>query len=171
MTSTRSLLIVRHGVAQSRDAFAATGQDDSLRPLTSTGRQRMKAVAKGIQVLVPSIDVLAASPLVRARQTADILSSRYDGITRASTEALEPERHPNALAAWLKRLPAGNIAVVGHEPHLGILITWLMSGRTESRVSMRKGGACLLEISGRPAPGAATMQWLLTPAQLIRLGK
>jgi phosphohistidine phosphatase len=171
MTSTRSLLIIRHAVAESRDAFAELGQDDALRPLTAAGREKMKQTAIGIRALVPTIDVLAASPLVRAQQTADIVASRYEGLTRVTTESLEPERHPAALAAWLRRQPPGTVAVVGHEPHLGLVITWLMSGLMESRVRMRKGGACLLEISGRPAAGTATLQWILTPAQLIRLGK
>lgn len=166
MTDTRLLLVVRHAVAESREVFAESGADDALRPLTADGRRRMKRVARGLNMLVPKLDLLAASPLVRARQTADILASRYRGITVVTTESLEPKARPPAFAAWLRKQPGETIAVVGHEPHLGMLITWLMTGLAGSRVRLRKGGACLLEVSGQPRAGAAIMDWTLTPSQL-----
>lgn len=131
----------------------------------------MKRVAKRLHALVPTVDVLAASPLVRAQQTADILASRYDGLTCSTLAVLEPDRSPAAFAAWLRKQPQGTVAVVGHEPHLGIVATWLMTGVAEPRVRMRKGGACLLELTGRRAAGVATLQWLLTPAQLLRVAR
>jgi hypothetical protein len=51
------------------------------------------------------------------------------------------------------------------------LVTWCMTGQVESRVALRKGGACLLEFSARPAAGGATLQWALTPSQLRRIGR
>lgn len=166
MIATRQLLIVRHAVAESREAFAESGEDDALRPLTADGRRSMKRVAKGIHTLVPTLDVIAASPLVRAQQTAQVLASRYDGVTVTTTESLEPSRGPTAFATWVRKQPEGTIAVVGHEPHLGMLVTWLMTGLAEPRVRLRKAGACLLEVSGRPRAGAAIMEWSLTPSQL-----
>jgi phosphohistidine phosphatase SixA len=58
------------------------------------------------------------------------------------------------------------VAVVGHEPHLGTLVTWLLTGVDEARVPLKKGGACLLAFASLPRKGGATLQWALTPALL-----
>ena len=63
------------------------------------------------------------------------------------------------------------VAVVGHEPHLGTLVTWLLSGRTDSHVVLKKGGACLVECNGAPGPATGRLHWLLTPAALRRMAE
>ena len=74
------LLIVRHAIAEDRVAFAATGKDDDERPLTEEGRSRMEQGARGLRQLVPALDLVATSPLVRAVQTAEILAGAYEGV-------------------------------------------------------------------------------------------
>jgi phosphohistidine phosphatase len=66
----------------------------------------------------------------------------------------------------LRKQKAGHVAVVGHEPSISLILSWLLTG-TERRIfSFRKGGACLLEFSGEIGAGTATLLWALTPAQL-----
>lgn len=150
--------------------FADTGEDDARRPLTERGTRKMHDVAEGLLSLVAAIDVLAASPLVRAQQTAGIVAEVYGGLPVLTEQSLAPEGDLPDVVRWLRRHSSANlIAVVGHEPNLGVLVTWLMSGLEVSRITMRKGGACLLEFSARPAAGGATMQWALTPSQLRRM--
>ena len=146
------LLIVRHAIAENMEAFAKTGRPDSERPLTKQGRTVMARVAKGLGGQVKSIDVLAASPLVRAAQTAAIIAKEYDAMSVTTVPALAPDSEPEAFAAWLRtQRNVDVVAVVGHEPHLGTLITWLISGVRDSHVTLDKGGACMLEIEGKPA--------------------
>jgi phosphohistidine phosphatase len=165
------LLIIRHGIAEPREEFAATGEDDSRRPLTERGQQRMEEVARGLLRVVSRIDVLASSPLLRATQTAAIVSAAYGGLPVSIVPALQPDSPPEAFLAWLRRQRSAQVvAVVGHEPHLGVLATWLMTGLSESRIALRKGGACLLEFASRPDNGAAVLQWALTPQHLRRIG-
>ena len=121
----------------------------------------MKEAATGLRTLVPSIDVLAASPLTRAQQTARIVAKEYDGLDVGTTSSLEPDSELEAFAEWLRARRADVVAVVGHEPHLGMLV--------ESRVPLRKGAACLLEFRSRPAPAKARLHWALTASQLGRL--
>ncbi|MBK5189810.1 MAG: hypothetical protein JJD97_16320 [Gemmatimonadaceae bacterium] len=86
-----------------------------------------------------------------------------------SIAALAPERALSAFAAWLRtQRDADVVAVVGHEPHLGALVTWLMAGLRDSHVELEKGGACLLEIEGTPGARCATLRWLLPPSVLAR---
>jgi phosphohistidine phosphatase len=166
------LIVIRHAIAEDRDEFAESGKPDTERPLTKHGRKVMARVAKGLRREVKSIDVLAASPLVRAQQTAAIVAKEYGALYVETVRALEPERAPGEFATWLRtQRDAKVVAVVGHEPHLGGLITWLLSGLTRSHVDLEKGGACGLEMSGKLGPRSAALRWVLTPDVLEKLSK
>jgi phosphohistidine phosphatase len=161
------LLIIRHAIAEDPAAHA----NDSERPLTAKGVERMRQGAMGLKRLVPRVDVLATSPLRRARQTAAIVQDALDAPKPMMRDELAPGHAPAALADWLGFLPpAGVVAIVGHEPHLSELVGWLTTGEAISLIELKKGGACLLGIEGGPRAGGATLQWLLSPRQLRLLG-
>jgi phosphohistidine phosphatase len=160
------LLLLRHAIAEERDDFARTGKDDELRPLTDDGRKRMKQGARGLRSIVPEIDLLATSPLTRAAQTASIVDSVYGGLNEVEIEELAPEAAAADFLRWLRKQSATTVAVVGHEPSISLVLSYLLTG-TERRIfSFRKGGACLLDFSGEIGAGTATLLWALTPAQL-----
>jgi phosphohistidine phosphatase len=166
------LLVIRHAIAEDRDIFAASGKDDGERPLTDFGRRRMKRNAQGLHRVAPHLDLIAASPLVRAQQTARIVADAYRLRDVATVEAMLPDRHPRELLSWLSRQPAdATIAVVGHEPQVGLLVAWSVGGVTEPSVAFKKGGAALLEFPRKPAAAKGILQWLLTPAQLRAMGE
>ena len=163
------LLIVRHGQAGDRERFAAAGQPDELRPLTKEGAREMKAIARALHRVVATIDTLATSPLVRARQTADVIAKEY-GASIVETAALEPGSRFEAFEAWARRGATGTVtAVVGHEPHLSGLVAWLVGDAGDARVDLKKAGACLLEFDGLPTRGSGTLRWLLSPGVIRRL--
>jgi phosphohistidine phosphatase len=162
------LLVIRHGSAED----AGRGVEDSQRALTDAGKKEMKQVSAGLTALVENVDVIAASPLVRAQQTAEIVAKAYDDLEIHTLEALSPGSDLDAIANWLRQQASAEvIAVVGHEPDLGTLVTWLMTGAGNSRVAFSKGGAALLEFPSRVASGGATLEWLLTRSQLRRIGR
>jgi phosphohistidine phosphatase len=159
------LLVIRHAIAQTREEFA--GDDDALRPLTKEGRRQMQRVAKRLRRVVGELDVLGSSPLLRAMQTADIVAEEFADVDIATVGALEPDSAPAAFVTWLrKQRDAETVAVIGHEPHLGTLVTWLLTGVDEPRVPLKKSGACLLHFPALPRKAGATLQWALTPALL-----
>jgi phosphohistidine phosphatase len=161
------LLVIRHAIAEDRDTFASSGRDDSERPLTAAGRDKMRGAVAGLRRAVPRLDLLAASPYVRAVQTAEVIAAEYDIDEIKKVDALVPDAPLQRFLVWLERKASADVvAIVGHEPHLGELVTWLMSGLPESRVEMKKGGACLLEFAGQPGAGVGVMKWLMTPGQL-----
>lgn len=167
------LLVVRHAIAEDREEFARTGQEDAFRPLTSRGRRRMRRAARGLHTLVPRLGVLASSPLTRAFQTAEILAEEYGGVEIETFTECSPGMHPSMLLDRLRSLgPVDDpVAVVGHEPDLGELASWLLSGRSRSFVTLKKGAACLLEFDGLPEPERGTLLWSLAPAHLRGLGR
>jgi phosphohistidine phosphatase len=162
------LLIVRHADAGDAEEFAKTGQPDSMRPLSRKGRKQMRRAARALAELVPDVEIVVASPFTRAVQTQALLVEGFGSrIPTQLTDTLEPDRPPGDFAGWLRGTDQrGTLAVVGHEPHLSTLATWLMTGETESRIQIKKGGACLLDLDGDARNATATLRWLLTPKQL-----
>jgi phosphohistidine phosphatase len=161
--------LIRHGAAMHKEEFPRTGRSDDLRPLTSAGKKEMARVARGLRALVPAIDALSPSPLVRARETAEIVARAYRMKVGPAARSLVPDARPTAFVRWLATCPGADVvAVVGHEPHHGALVTWLVAGVNEPNVELKKGGACLLRFDGRPRRAGARLEWLLTPAQLRR---
>lgn len=166
------VLVIRHAIAEDRRDFAKTGREDGARPLTKAGRAKMRQGAAGLRKLVPHVNVLAASPLARAIETAEIVAKAFGGLRVAQVAALTPSKPVNTLLHWLQGQPAGaTIALVGHEPHLGVFVSWLLTGLQESFVEMKKGSACLLDFQKDVKPGRAKLLWALKPGQLRELGK
>lgn len=165
------LLLVRHADAGDRDEFAKSGEPDHLRPLSQKGREQMRSAVAGLKKLVPSADHIVTSPYTRAVQTAAIVRDAYGKIAQEESSTLEPEIAPADFEAWLKEHADHEVViVVGHEPHLGLLATWLMTGSDVSHVEMKKGGACLLVFDKRAKKGSGTLRWLMGPKELSAVG-
>ena len=165
------LLVVRHAIAQEREVFARSGRGDGERPLTAAGRKKFEQGARGLRAILPSIEVVATSSLVRARQTAEILLEAY-GLSRAvRLAALDPDADPAALVPFLRRQRRkAVVAVVGHEPHLSKLVAYLLARSHRGFTDLKKGGACLIALGVLPRAGTADLLWLSTASQLRRLG-
>jgi len=164
------LLVIRHAIAMDREEYARTGRPDSDRPLTDTGRRRMRKNARGLQRVSPHPDLIGTSPWLRAADTARVIAETLGVEQMETIDAMLPDRHPRELAEWLNdRGELGVVAVVGHEPHLGELVTWLVGGTPGMNFEFKKGGACLLRIDDRVDAGSAMLQWHLTPSQLRAL--
>ena len=102
------VLVVRHAIAEQREEFAPTGKDDSQRPLTHDGRRKMRRGAVGLRAVVPAIDVLATSPLLRAVQTAEILAAVYNGRNMVTVKGAlsRPASLPRSSSGCARRMPA-----------------------------------------------------------------
>lgn len=132
----------------------------------------MRSASRGILRLVPNIDSLATSPLERALQTAEILSDVYGGLDMSVLDDLAPNGERRAVLTWLQMQPEGTTAaVIGHEPYLGEMASWLLSTPESGFIGLKKGGACLLEWPSHVTAGDAKLCWLLTAGQLRKLGK
>lgn len=168
------LLVIRHARAEKVKEFARTGASDDLRPLTADGEERMRRGAAGLRRLVETVDVLATSPLVRTRQTADIVAAALDVPEVIELDELRPGATPEALGEWLQDAGAEEtFAVVGHETQLRELVGWLLTGKAEQVVEIKKGAAVMLDVRARgrrrTGPRSGTLLWSLTPRQLRSL--
>jgi len=159
------LLLVRHAIAAERDHAAY--RDDRARPLTAEGRKRMAEVAAGLAQLVTPTDVFT-SPLLRARQTAEILA-RTLRLKVSELDSLGNGDHPATLAAVAQRT-SGTVVLVGHEPWMGELLSYLLTGDPEIvSAPFKKGGTALMGASGSRAAGEWSLRWAMPPSALRRL--
>jgi phosphohistidine phosphatase len=116
------------------------------------------------------VALLAASPLARAQQTAEILAAAYGIQAFKTVAALSPGQPPAALARWVADARKESVVVVGHEPHLSSAVSWLLTGADRPILELKKGGACLLDLPRDAGAGSATLLWALWPSQLRDLG-
>lgn len=165
MSDPRQLLIVRHAPAEDGSA-----EGDRGRALTAEGRAEMAQAAAGLARLLEPVALIAASPLRRARETADLLAARWPSVARAELPELEPGFDRDTLATWVDAQGTGTIALVGHEPDLSGLASWLIAGPAGARLHMRKGAAALITLRGTCGPRSGELEWFMTRGALRRLG-
>jgi len=163
------LVVVRHAIAGDREEWARTGRPDRDRPVTPVGRKRMEENATGIRALVPQIDLVATSPYTRAVETAQVVARVYGDVEIVELPALAHGGAPEAVRDWLAQRAEQCLALVGHEPDLGYLISWLVLGASEPPLPLKKGGAAVLRFDDVPDRGRATLRWFAPPRLLRRL--
>lgn len=167
--SVPQLLLLRHGIAEDRSDDRPDGQ----RALTPAGRRRTTAVLERVVAIGLKADRLISSPLLRARQTAEIAMATGLAPALELATALEPGGDPLAqLPLWLAASAAARpiesplrpdssgydavtpaaapatglrLALVGHEPDLGDLAARLL-GAPAGALALRKAGLAVLEL-------------------------
>ena len=166
------VLLIRHAIAESREVFQKTGKSDDLRPLTARGRKRMRQNSRGIIEIVSSLDLLVTSPLLRAQQTAEIIKEKFKKVNIETIGELKPESPLEMTLAFIKKQKGGDtVAFIGHEPQLGELATFLLTGQKTSFLAFKKGGICLLEFLEKVDKGRANLICFTPPSQLRKIAK
>ena len=161
------IIFFRHAPAGEREDWAKTGRPDSERPLTQDGRKRGREAAKGLAAFVGSADLVATSPWTRARETAEFAAKAL-GAPLVESNLLLPHRSPGSLASWLSGLGDKRVVLVGHEPHLSKVISWLLVGSaSRTFIGLKKAQAAMLETK-KAAAGSAVLAWSIPPKILRR---
>jgi len=168
MPDSYELYLIRHGVAEERgDAWP----DDAKRPLTEEGMDRLRKEARGLSRIGVSFDVILTSPLVRARQTAEIIGAGLD--PRPHLVNIESLALDGSYAAVMTDLGKHDkrerIALVGHEPSIGELAARLTGSRHP--IPFKKGAICCIEVDTLPPAGPGALRWFLSPKLLRALAK
>jgi phosphohistidine phosphatase len=157
---------LRHGIAVEPDEW--TGPDFD-RPLTRVGVERLKCEARAIADLSLQLDVIVTSPLLRARQTAEIVADRL----KLRDEIVEDERLAGGFDA--RRLSeildehdkAEAIMLVGHEPTMSATIGQIIG---DANVELKKAALAGVALSDASAT-RGTLICLIPPKVLSRLGR
>ena len=149
-----------------RHAHAVPEEEDPVRPLSERGRAQVRAMADflrprgGIEV-----ERVWHSPLLRARETADLLCDRLEiAATRREIDGLLPYDDHRGIARRLSGF-GYPLLVVGHEPHLGRLTSMLVCGNVDQEVVDFKKGAivCLERERTKSQAILWRIGWFVTP--------
>jgi len=168
-----NLYLMRHAIAVAGDE---PGVDtDGERPLSPKGIKRMRKAARGLKRLEIPFDALLTSPLLRARQTADVvapligLEGQIEVISGLTPESLV-DNLISDLTGYQNR---EHLLLVGHEPLLSQMMAFLLTGKKnqELGIELKKGGLCRIEIDGLPPDKPGKLHWLLAPKQLRLFGE
>jgi phosphohistidine phosphatase len=162
------LYIIRHGVAEER---GVEWPDDAKRPLTPEGIAKLRRAARALGRLEVGLDVIVTSPLVRTRQTAEIIAGGLDPHPHiVNAESLAPGGSFTAVMADLeKQARRSRVAIVGHEPGIGELAARLIGSR--HAIPFKKGAIARIDVDGLPPDGAGDLRWFLTPKTLRSIRK
>jgi phosphohistidine phosphatase len=161
------IILFRHGPAGERDP--ERWPDDGQRPLTARGVERTALAALGLTRLVPGVTRVLTSPLVRARQTADLLVEAIGGGIPVETfDGLTPGQSARVVLQRLAGLDASeSVVLVGHEPDLGQLAGTLLF-EAPAALPLKKAGACAIGFEERARAAQGSLEWLVPPRFLRR---
>ncbi len=160
------LYLIRHGIAQEQ----TSDRPDKERSLTAKGREKTQQVAKKLYSLGLRFDLILTSPIVRSRQTAEILvelqlSDRceestylaFDGDLLAWLDWLEQQQYPQST----------KLALVGHQPNLGEWASILIGSQAEGAIVLKKVGIIGLTLPEAGSPIARSQMFWLTPPKFL----
>jgi len=120
------IFLVRHGDA---DAEVPEGLGDEARALTAKARQQIGAHFASVadRIGVGTVGLMLTSPLVRAVQTAQILTTilKYEGPLRAHRSLL-PDMPVGAMDAIINEHASNDLILVGHSPSMGAMAAYLL---------------------------------------------
>ena len=166
------IFVIRHAEAQQlgqKNAFS-----DEKRSLTSEGRDRMRDGVKGLRALGVEPDLVLTSPHARALETAEIVAAAL-GVSRkeiVQTDNLKPGASVDELFAEIKKhTGVESLALVGHEPDLGGIVSRILHGHSRVPIEMKKGSVCCLNVTETVPALHGSLLWLLTLKHLRMLGK
>ena len=163
------LYLVRHSNAV--EPGTPEYDDDSLRPLTEKGRDKMKEIASALKNLDVKPDLIVSSPYVRARQTAEILVKvlKYKQDLMFSDALIPMGSADDIIGEINEKYHVDELMLVGHEPCLSVLIGTLTAGNPDLAIDLKKGGVCCLSSDDLRTDRRAVLEWHLTPKILTRL--
>lgn len=167
-TLSLEIVLVRHAIAFERDR--ARWRDDRQRPLTPEGKRKFRKAAAGLAKWLPKVDCMLTSPLVRARETAALLTEIARWPRAVDCPELAPGGNPTAVLALLHVQKVKRIALVGHEPDLSALLSVCIGGSDSTLpVPMKKGAIACIFFSAQARAGKGVLTAFIPPHALRKM--
>ncbi len=146
-----AIFFVQHGVAVPEEV-------DSNRPLSANGRREVEAIAAHRRMVGVSVNKVCHSGKTRAKETAQILSGQIGDGNIHEVPGMNLNDPVVAFAAGLKE---DNTMFVGHLPHLGKLVSYLVAGNEAAGVvKFVNGGVVCVEKDS----AGYHVEWYLKPS-------
>lgn len=153
------LLFLRHAIAAPNEHG---DMPDEARPLTAEGRRSFEQTAKALARVMKKPRAILTSPLLRARQTADIVAHAWGAEAPIIAPALVKGSWPGICRALAPYKNDDAVALVGHETWISTITAQLLDSKSHRCFDYRKGGVALIDVESL-ARGRGTLQWFIPP--------
>ena len=150
------LFFLRHGDASSDPRY-----DDVERPLTHLGMHHAMQVGAFLQRTGATIEIVLSSPLKRAVDTAASVCSQLKNQEIVRSDLLVNGSDPQQLFKHLGQLRVASALLVGHEPLLSEIISFLICGNRKGEIEMRKCSLALVEVPVPIQKGTGLLKFLI----------
>jgi len=160
------LYLVRH--ASASDAAAS----DAERELTHDGRDEARIAGKALATLGAKPARILSSPLLRARQTAEIVANalEFTGEVESMDELANGTSTPSLLKALKPFASDGDILLVGHMPSLAEHLAAFLGASGPQGFPLGKASVACIELE-QPRAGAGQLRWLMRQKQLRQIAE
>lgn len=162
-----NVYLMRH--AHALDVGEEGIRRDFDRPLSGKGKDITREVAAALKAIGIKLDFIGTSPLLRARQTAEIMASGLGDIPVDLCPMMAPNGSISELIQWLRQCGFESVMLVGHMPDLAELASTLICGQPMAGVIFKKAAVCRISFDAQPAAGKGALEWLLPPSIMARL--
>lgn len=156
--------ILRHGKAED----AGPGMGDADRRLTKKGHEEIAAAGSWMAAQDLRFDLIAASPLLRAQETAVLVAEVLNIRDRLVIwNVLAPGGNPETVCRLISRHQGiSSILLVGHEPLLSSLISRIITGDENAGIVMSKGALAKVREFSYTGHPSGELVWLITAKQM-----
>jgi len=150
MGSTRTMVIVRHAKAVSRETWSRA---DALRPLSERGQHQAKRLRDLLAAY--GVGALAASPASRCKQTLHPYSQSHHIKVELREELAQEAARSSGVAKAMREMREDLLsdgvtrAICGHQPTLSVMTASLGWGEDIDTVPMKTAEALVLHIDAR----------------------
>lgn len=163
------VLIVRHGKAGNREEWAqTTGKSDDQRPLTPKGKQEFQQLLDVIAPALSDVRTIISSPLVRTLQTAEMLQQTFADAELKTSDVLIQQTPVKKVLNLLcdNKKHKGILVLVGHENHLSLILSKMLTVKESSLIAFKKGGCALVDFD--PGSKRACLKWMVQPSMFLQ---
>lgn len=147
------MYFVQHGKAVAKEV-------DPGRPLSEEGRREVELVGAFLRRMDVTLRHVCHSGKTRARQTAELLSAEIGLDCVSELDGMKPDDDVVEFAEGLE----DNTMYVGHLPHMGRLVSYLVAGDEDADVVAFSSGGMVCV--GKDETGYH-IKWFVTPASCL----
>ncbi|MCW8805314.1 MAG: histidine phosphatase family protein, partial [Ignavibacteriaceae bacterium] len=152
-----NIYLIRHGESEQ----TSEGKPHEERALTANGIEIIKSSIELWKKFIDTLDIVLTSPLKRAKQTANIIGNTYKTQFDVTEEiCLLNGGLTEDLLSIARSLDLNDIAMVGHQPDLGIHIS-RMIGSNNTNFNIPPALIAKIIFKERPVIGKGVLEFLL----------
>lgn len=160
------IIFMRHEIDRSRKSRLPKKKSDRLRYKTNKTHWEFKKIIEKTLRIAKEPETIVTSPYLRTRSSVRIFAHLLPDAEILLTETLEPFSDPEDFIVWCRkevRSSTSRLLVIGHEPHLSLLISLCLVGSYQDCLNIKKGGSVLLHFNGGPGIAKGNLIWAVPP--------